>query len=182
MGFICLPHGEGSTWWYISPLTGSLIKSSSPPPGGGERPQKLNDALDCCEDPYSCDWDPEPSCVISDESLVRYEGALRWLGTRNFFLSFLYARWDVPLYKDTKSAFVAISRLHSFSNRRADQCFLRSLLAAKTSRSFAENGVLLIGAEISSGEMHAWIIENGAQPDHEDRSWINYRPLLAWIR
>jgi hypothetical protein len=27
--------------------------------------------------------------------------------------------------------------------------------------------------------MHAWIIENGTQPDPQDREWILYRPLLA---
>ena len=183
LGLICLPHKENDAWWYISPFSGSLIKASSPPPfGGGNLPAKLKEALACCDDPYKCNWYPEVTVTKAESALSRYECKLRWLGNHNFLFSFVYASWSACLYKDTKEAFAAISNLPSFQSRRADQCFLRSLLAAKTSRSFAKSGVLFIGAELSSGEMHAWILECGSQPDHEDRAWVNYRPLLAWVR
>ena len=58
-------------------------------------------------------------------------------------------------------------------------CLQRAFLASKISKSFEANGVIFIGAFLPTGDMHAWIIENGIQPDSDDRGWINYRPLLA---
>lgn len=49
----------------------------------------------------------------------------------------------------------------------------------KTSKTFKKDGILFIGASLPSGKMHAWIIENGIQPDRLDRNWIMYRPMLA---
>ena len=83
------------------------------------------------------------------------------------------------MFEDSKSAFAEIATLKEQVLARADHCLLRSLLVAKTSKSFKKNGVLFIGASIASAEMHAWIIESGTQPDHEDRNWINFQPLLA---
>lgn len=182
-GLISLPHYENGSWWYISPISGSLIRSAVPPPfGGGALPQKVIKALSLCDEPYKCNWDPMFASGFCSDKLAQIESKLRWLGNGNFLLSIIYSSFSNELFDDTKTAFGAISKLPSFVDRRSDQCFLRSLLAAKTSRSFVEDGVFFVGAELSSGEMHAWILESDSQPDHEDRSWVNYRPLLAWMR
>jgi hypothetical protein len=59
------------------------------------------------------------------------------------------------------------------------RCLQRCLSVAKTSSSFQKSGVIFIGALLPLREMHAWIIEDGQQPDNEDRDWINFTPLLA---
>lgn len=101
------------------------------------------------------------------------------LGNQRFLRSILYASRSEGIFPNTNLAFSAVSQLPGHKNSLNDRCFQRSLLAAKSSMSFSQNGVLFIGAEFSTGEMHAWIIENGEQPDPDDRTWINYRPLLA---
>jgi hypothetical protein len=83
------------------------------------------------------------------------------------------------MFANTRLAFSAVSQLPGHKDSNNDRCLQRSLLVAKTSKSFSQSGVLFIGAEFSTGEMHAWVIENQAQPDPDDRTWINYRPLLA---
>ena len=74
----------------------------------------------------------------------------------------------------------AISKIAELYNAAAgSDCLQKTLLAAKTSRSFASDGVLFIGANLPTGNMHAWIIEKKTQPDPADRHWISYQPLVA---
>jgi hypothetical protein len=101
------------------------------------------------------------------------------LGNTRFLASVFYAGWNVGLFENTRLAFAAVANLPGHKDSTNDRCLQRSLLAAKISKSFKNSGLLFIGAEFSTGEMHAWIIENGEQPDSDDRTWINYRPLLA---
>jgi hypothetical protein len=60
-----------------------------------------------------------------------------------------------------------------------ESCLQKALTVAKTSKKFKTHGVLFIGAQLPLKNMHAWIIEDGIQPDQADRNWINYLPLLA---
>jgi hypothetical protein len=102
------------------------------------------------------------------------------LGNKNFFASLLYARLKMPIFNTTSQAMAAIALIDDEKKNRESRCLQRCLLAIKTSRSFDGQGVLFIGAMLETLEMHAWIIEAGNQPDHEDRSWINHRPLVAY--
>jgi hypothetical protein len=183
-GFTLLPFQDQlEQWWYVSPFSGNLIKSTHRPLFFDKRSHKINSALDLCVDPYGCEWSPERNIVNpSKEVRLQIFNANRLffqLGNRNFFLSVLYSKIRIPIFEKTQDAFSFIAELDGHKNEIADRCLQRSLLAAKISKSFKEKGVILIGAEISSGEMHAWILEDNCQPDFEDRSWINYRPLLA---
>ena len=83
------------------------------------------------------------------------------------------------MFENSVEAFDAISKLETHIKNKNDLCLQRSLLIMKTSKSFKKNGVLFVGASLPSGKMHAWIIENGVQPDRLDRNWIMYKPLLA---
>jgi hypothetical protein len=47
------------------------------------------------------------------------------------------------------------------------------------SRKFADMGVVLIGVFLPSRSLHAWIIEDGMQPDSSDKQWINFQPVAA---
>jgi len=121
----------------------------------------------------------KPICQSDSNLLENINQRFFSLGNRRFLASIIYSSLGSRIFENTKIAFSAIAKLPGHMDSLNDRCFQRSLLAAKTSLSFSRHGVLLIGAEFSSGEMHAWIIENGEQPDPDDRTWINFRPLLA---
>ena len=179
-----LPHFQNGEWWFVSAWSGSLFRSSRPPRIGRVKSifPKVKEALAICDDPYSCRWVPDPDqCYCKSEKISLLSWLDRYftfLGNQRFFVSTACAGYNLGLFETTREAFTTMSYLPGLGGAD-DNCLRRSLLAAMTSKSFVRSGVLFIGAELSTGEMHAWIIENGEQPDPEDRSWINYRPLLA---
>jgi hypothetical protein len=75
-----------------------------------------------------------------------------------------------------------VLQLSSNQTNYHELCLPISLMAIKLSKSFKNNGVLMIGAFIPTGEMHAWIIEDNSQINIYDRQWVNYHPLLAYIK
>lgn len=179
-----LPHCQDGAWWFVSKWSGSLFRSTLPPHDAllGDIPLKVAEALVFCDNPYLC---RSPLKFGSLHSKTEHDYRLIWLaklfallGNERFFLSTSLAGLDVRLFDTTRLAFDIISRLPGLS-WGDDTCLQRSLLAAMTSKTFHQNGVMFVGAELSTGAMHAWIIEDGEQPDLEDRSWINFRPLLA---
>ena len=184
---IPLPARIDDSWWTISPLTGNLIRHrewKSPPTKSSALPAFVADALYYCDNPYECHWDPvmirEPVGKVARERLEKLSRRLIALGNSRFLLSVLYSGLTEPLFNTTRAAFGEISMLADQALHKEELCLPRSLLAAKISRSFRNGGVLFIGAMVESLDMHAWIIERGEQPDPEDRTWINYRPLLAY--
>ena len=150
---------------------------------GRSVPSRVAAAIKTCDAPYGCDWSPSPVDLPrkfdSQALLVMYERLVS-LGNKNFLTSMLYARLKRPMFDTTSQAMAAIAQIDDERKNREHRCFQRCLLAIKTSRSFEDQGVLFIGAMLETLEMHAWIIEAGTQPDHEDRSWINHRPLVAY--
>ena len=187
MRAIRLPVEANGAWWSISPWTGSLIRDVKEPRGASSAAlvDRISDVLSRCSDPFTCGWAPEPAerLITPSESvrLGRMHERLLRISNRRFFLSVIYSSLHRPIFETTREAMSAISGLPKQRAHRTKLCLQRSLLAAKTSRSFRANGVLLIGAHLESFDMHAWIIEDASQPDHEDRDWINYRPLLALV-
>ncbi len=183
-----LPYETRGAWWTLSPLTGSLLRHHQRPNASEFRPVPpvVSEAVWYCNHPFSCQWHPGSTSVRTtrraEAALDRMHRRLLWLGNRRFLLSVWYGSLGAPLFDTTREAMSAIAKLPDQRAQRTKLCLQRSLLAAKTSRSFRGRGVLFIGAQLASADMHAWIIEGGAQPDHEDRSWINYHPLLALIR
>lgn len=172
-------------WWWISSYSGSLLKSETPPVFVRQQvyPSRLISALAMCADPYRCKW-ASPLAAISginqDQAILKMYRRLVWISNKRYLLSLTYSQISSPIFVTTQEAFSAISQIDDESSNRSERCLQRCLLAIKTSRSFREKGVLFIGSMVETREMHAWIIEDGEQPDHEDRSWINHRPLLAY--
>lgn len=186
---IRLPFEEDGSWWTICSLTGSLIRHTQKPAHEFDRiPENVKNALLVCSDPYLCKW----THVISEktyesdsskfDALVKMHDRLLRISNRRFLMLKLYASYKQPLFETTYQAMGFISQIPEQLHNREERCLQRSLLAAKTSKSFQEHGVLFIGAMTTNSDMHAWIIENDSQPDHEDRGWINYRPLLALVQ
>jgi hypothetical protein len=181
---VSLPHWQDGEWWFISPWSGALFRSTLPSFCAVSENilPKVKAALAICNEPFSCRWSPD---LDQRHSKIEQNSQLNWLaqafvflGNKRFLFATICAGYSLGLFNTTRQAFAAISAVQGLS-WADDSCLQRSLLAAMTSKSFGDLGVLFIGAELSTGEMHAWIIENGEQPDSEDRSWINYRPLLA---
>lgn len=172
-------------WWSISPITGSLIRHQHKPDFAHLKrlPENVSSALNICENPFNCNWDPSsirPSLLPEQRiKLERMNSRIHLISNRRFWLSIMYASITTPLFNTSREAFAEIATLPEQIRARADHCFQRSLLVAKSAVSFRRNGVLLIGASLASAEMHSWIIESESQPDHEDRNWINFQPLLA---
>ena len=164
-------------------MNGSLMKSERSPINTKTFSENLNEALLLINHPFNLEWSSQQNVinfldVKSQNNLLYYNKFLFSLGNRNFLLSIIYSTIGKKYFDTTKDAFSYISTLpnHDYGS---ENCFQRCLLAAKISKSFKKNGVIFIGAELSTFIMHAWIIENKTQPDFEDRAWINYRPLLA---
>lgn len=178
-----IPFHDGRFSWEISSMNGSLMKSERSPINTMFISENLNEALFLINNPFKLEWNSRPNVINildlkSHRNLQNYNKFLFTLGNRNFLLSIIYSTIGNKYFDTTKDAFSYISTLpnHDYGS---ENCFQRCLLAAKVSKSFKNNGVIFIGAQLSTFIMHAWIIENKTQPDFEDRVWINYRPLLA---
>lgn len=183
---INLPVLHRKAIWSVSRWTGSLLCKKAPLTNIPDRklPNKLISAIEFCNNPYKCISQSHGLDIqmVYDPMLDRMHKRLLAIGNHRFFLSVIYASFSWPLFNTTREAFSAISLLPDQKNNRTKLCLQRSLLAAKTSRSFRNAGVLFVGAHLDTFDMHAWIIENSEQPDIEDRTWINYQPLLAFIK
>jgi len=173
--------------WSLNAITGSLLKVSATDHILYECenqivPTKVKEALRYCSNPY--DLVPpvrtslEPHVPeISLSQLQRYKARLQLLKDKWLFFSLWYAGISSPIFEKTGDAIESISQLYNYSV--GSECLQRTLLAAKTSASFLNNGVIFIGANIPTGHMHSWIIEGDYQPDVLDRHWISYQPILA---
>lgn len=180
-----LPYSDGVHSWSVCPLTGSLLK------GDAETmdtniviPIKVSDALRYCDQPYLCKTNKK--IKINDgnlklkDSLNKMHQRIITIGNKRFYLIRLYSFFKNILFTNTCEAIAGINNLPSHIVQKHQLCLPRAFLAAKISKSFYDHGVIFIGAFLPTGDMHAWIIENGKQPDIDDVGWINYRPLLAF--
>ena len=179
-----LPFQYKKHYLYISPFSGKLYKIDKDIFRKQNIDEKLKKALYVVDNPFLIEaLHPENYHTQIDEEDFKkthqYHNILLKLGNEHFFISRIYASFRRNLFNNTVEAFDAISRIEKQKEFKNELCLQRSLLVMKTSNSFRNNGVMFIGASLPSGKMHAWIIENGVQPDRLDRNWIMYRPLLA---
>ena len=182
MNFKILPYKFEKSYYFISPVTGSLIKSNkkiSDP--------NLNQTVKCAETFNNNPYELTPLAYHNEinisqkkiDKISDYNRVLMRLSNSKFLLSCMYSRFRKPIFENTVLAFDYISNIDIHKEKKGKLCLQRSLLAAKTSKSFKKNGVLFIGAQLPTGAMHAWIIEDKKQPDRQDREWIMYKPLLS---
>lgn len=179
-----LPFRDKEHHYYISPFNGKLYKVDNDVFRKPNIDEKLKKALYAVDNPFSIEaLHPENhyTQINADDfkKICHYHNILLKLGNERFFLSRIYSSFRRSLFNNSVEAFDAISTIEKQKEFKNELCLQRSLLVMKTSQSFRNNGVLFIGASFPSGKMHAWIIENGVQPDRLDRNWIMYKPLLA---
>jgi hypothetical protein len=182
MNFTILSYEFEDSHYFISPFTGNLMVSKSKI----HKPnlnQQISNAIWLNDNPYNLTSLSSYSDIAISQTnmqkLMAYNKKLMWLGNKRFLISCIYSRLRIPIFENTVDAFDYISNINIHQENKGKICLQRSLLAAKTSKSFKKNGTLFIGAQFPTGIMHAWIIENGIQPDRQDREWIMYKPLLA---
>jgi len=181
-----LPYKNGNIIWSICPYTGHLLKASIPTEKktNSTIPTKVSLALEYCNNPYLCNLTKEVK--VEDDNvklfndLNKMHESLLKIGNNRFFLTRLYSSMKNFVFENTIEAISHINRLSPQIAFKHKLCLQRAFLSAKISQSFTSDGVIFIGAFLPTGDMHAWIIENGRQPDYDDRGWINYRPLLAF--
>ena len=96
----------------------------------------------------------------------------------NFGLGRWFSKLGQPIFKDAGEA-IRFFRKYKSGDIQNDLCLPRSLFAASTSKKFKDKGVVFIGVTLPSKSMHAWVIEDGMQPDPYDTMWINFQPVAA---
>jgi hypothetical protein len=96
----------------------------------------------------------------------------------SFFFARILAKFRLPIYDNSTEAIIAFRKIAPLSLQN-DLCLPRALYAAITSKKFKEKGVVFIGVFLPSNSMHAWVIEDGVQPDPYDAMWINFQPVAA---
>jgi hypothetical protein len=173
-------------WWTISPISGRLLKYYQRPLHlkNINIPERVQQALDLCNDPFKC----KPSLPVeidiqnSIKSLEKSYKFLNLLRQKSYYLSLLYVGYSRGLFRDSREAMAVVLQLCSNHTDYYQLCLPISLMTIKLSKSFKKNGVLIIGAFIPTGEMHAWIIEGDSQINFHDRQWINFHPLLVYIK
>jgi hypothetical protein len=182
MKFSILPYKFNGLTYFISPLTGNLVASKSDITSS-KTTTEIKTNIRYNDNPYELKaLNSNYVASLSENNmkkLNRYNSRLMWLGNKRFLLSCLYSKVTEPLFENTVDAFDHIAKIAIHREQKGKICLQRALLASKTSKSFKKNGTLFIGAQLPTGIMHAWIIENGIQPDRQDREWIMYKPLLA---
>jgi hypothetical protein len=180
MRFINLPYEFNSYKFILSKWTGNLFICNDDYKYKIDYiPEKVKYALEKCNNPYSISLYKK-----SDENLLQSEKkdkiALRMLKISrvNFFIAIYYASIKKNLFSDSIESIKYFNNLLLQFNTN-DLCLPRSLFSAKTSKAFNIYGVIFIGVYLPSRSMHAWVIENGMQPDSSDNIWHHYRPIAA---
>jgi hypothetical protein len=185
MQFFNLGLQNESSGYFLERFFGSLIQTSSPHVHVKNNfPDKLKRNIILCNQPYLLDrQSPKtPYSMTGDSSCVhltkRASRLVRLWRSNLFWLAHQYASFSKPLLQDSSEA-IALFRKETPQFPQNTLCLPRSLFAASASRRFAEAGVLFIGVFLPSRSMHAWILEDGSQPDADDQMWINFQPVAA---
>lgn len=180
-----LPYCDGNNIWSICPYTGSLLKGNSVKNANHINiPTKVSMAIEYCNQPYLCKVNNEIKISKGNlklfANLNKMHNRLLQISNNRFYITRLYSSMKHLMFENTSEAISYINSLPPQVEFKHQLCLQRAFLSAKISKSFTKDGVIFIGAFLPTGDMHAWIIENGSQPDYDDRGWVNYRPLLAF--
>jgi hypothetical protein len=181
MKFISLPSNFNNYQYSMSEWTGDLLIQHSKIDNSQYLPcEKVSKALLFCNNPYDLDINrnPESESEPISKNLRNKARILVLLCRFNFFLAMQYASLKTRVFPDSAHA---IAYFHSITAKDDinSLCLPRTLFAAKTSKAFDMEGVILMGAFLPSRLMHAWIIEKCVQPDARDNSWHQFRPIAA---
>lgn len=181
-----IPIHCGNCAFELGGLSGTLFTFEArplPPRPSRVLPSKIRNAAEYCSNPYLLSAPALESPVgitppLSPEAerlAIKFVSRLIKLSRFQFFLARLYAAWRVSLFATAREA-TLFFRKHAKGDQE-ELCLARALFAAKTSRRFPQEGVVVIGVFLPSRAMHAWVIEGDEIADPYDEIWINYQPV-----
>jgi len=167
-------------FYYFEPITGALLKRSgaSSTKKKLELIEKVSNALILNDEPYKLNM-PDLNSVSNSyniKNFKKYAVNLTYATLKSFALGKLYTSFKQPYFENATEA-ITFYRSCSLIKNQSDLCLPRTLFAASLSKRFKQNGVIFIGVSLPSKSMHAWIIEDGVQPDPFDTMWVNFQPV-----
>jgi hypothetical protein len=184
MRIYCVDQLHQGSLFRLSPLRGDLRFYPGVRPRARRLPDRVQEVLSLCDNPYLLEPDGPPDGGIEQPRCVRHARVvlrrMLKLPTLGFTLSRLYAAYRVPLFPDSRSA-IAWFNANTPAHEHGRLCLPRALFAAKTSDSFSASGAVVIGTLLPTRNLHAWVIEGRRQPDDSDRAWVCYRPIGVLI-
>ena len=101
---------------------------------------------------------------------------------KSFWFAKFFALIPFSIFNDTKTSIEVFRAIFPDKNMQTQLCLPRVIFAISTSKSFSYNGVCFIGVFLPTKRMHAWIIEDGFNPDSFDDEWIHYSPVCLISR
>ena len=169
----------------LSRWCGSLRMAHSPTdfwmPRHAAQPRKVEAALELCHHPYRMRLGRAGAAngnirQVAPQGLKAARRLVK-LSRQQFLLAQLYAGWSCPLFESARDAVEFFRECHV--GDQSQLCLARALFAAKTSRRFRDEGVVMIGVFLPARALHAWVIEKGELADPWDDIWINYQPVAT---
>ena len=174
-----IPVKEDGKLYKIDPLTGSLIYYKNHKAINEVHfPQKLLDALKFCDYPFFLQkYDMSEYRQLNKRTIITAK-IISEISKVSFYFSYKINYLISPVYPDSKKGIETFRQLYD-GIQQDEMCLPKSIFAASRSKEFKKKGVIFIGVFLPSKSMHAWIIENGIQPDVNDNIWINFKPVAA---
>jgi hypothetical protein len=182
MKFISLPIYFNKKQYQMNSFFGILFEFENAQNKKIITPKKITDAIGYCNNPYTLtniDFREINNIQnIKKNTLRFYSNLLININKLNFGLGRFCSSFGQPVFNNASTS-ISFFRNYKPGAIQNDLCLPRSLFAASTSKIFKEKGVIFIGVSLPSNLMHAWIIEDGKQPDPSDTMWINFQPVAA---
>lgn len=130
-------------------------------------------------DPYSLKTNYHDLPIPKVNFLIKgYAKILVWSNKKSFLLSRILAIFRFPVFQDAEQS-IQVFRSFKFKEKQNELCLPRALFVSTTSKKFKKSGTMFIGVFLPTTQMHAWVIEDGLQPDKVDDIWICYQPVAV---
>ena len=104
-----------------------------------------------------------------------YAKLLIWLSRHFYPLLFIVSFLRLNIFENGEIASDIFKSIHPKNQNIL--CLPRSIFIATTSKSFASDGTLFIGAFLPTHSLHAWVMEKGQNVCSYDKYWTNFVPL-----
>lgn len=182
MPYQTLPINHNNSIYFFERISGTLLlKQNNHVDKHSELNEKVADALFLVNQPYQLQKiEKAHESITHIPFLIKlFAKLLVFICKHSFFVGSFFSLFSIRCFQSTQEALVAFQTIFP-PEKQKDLCYPRSLFAASLSKSFPSKGVMFIGVFLPSKLMHAWIIENGTQPDPYDTMWINFQPVAAF--
>lgn len=155
-------------------------KTCATPPNNELKNVKAKQILEVVKDPFLVmKVDSIKPTENPNYKIKFYVSFLIWLFKHFHIGLFLVSKIRLNIFDDSKTACEVFTKCHP--NNQNILCLPRSIFIATTSKRFKAHGAMFIGVFLPSKHMHAWIIEDRANPCSFDTIWTNFTPVAIMI-